>query len=110
MTVRNKLVCEGTLRPTATSDSYTVRLEQRNSGRPRVSVLRPELQLALGKARLPHVFEENDLCLHLPGDWHSYLRIADWIIPWASLWLFFYEVWLRTGEWLGGGHEPNGAR
>lgn len=22
---------------------------------------------------------------------------------WASEWLFFYEVWLATGTWLGGG-------
>jgi hypothetical protein len=35
------------------------------------------------------------------------MRISEYIVPWISLWLFFYETWLITGEWLGGGHEPN---
>ena len=26
-------------------------------------------------------------------------------MPWVSLWLFFYEIWVVTGEWLGGGHD-----
>jgi hypothetical protein len=26
------------------------------------------------------------------------------ILPWISEWLFFYELWLFTGDWLGGGH------
>ncbi|MDY0295864.1 MAG: hypothetical protein RB296_00975 [Acidobacteriota bacterium] len=29
--------------------------------------------------------------------------IAKTIVPWASEWLIFYELWLATGEWLGGG-------
>ena len=28
------------------------------------------------------------------------------IVPWASLWLYYYEVWHATGEWLGGGEHP----
>jgi hypothetical protein len=32
--------------------------------------------------------------------------LADTIIPLASLWLFYYEVWFATGEWLGGGEHP----
>lgn len=34
------------------------------------------------------------------------MRLADTIVVWASEWLFFYESWLLTGDWLGGGHEP----
>ncbi|AIQ89412.1 protein of unassigned function [Methylobacterium oryzae CBMB20] len=25
------------------------------------------------------------------------------IVPWAILWLWFFEDWLATGEWRGGG-------
>jgi hypothetical protein len=28
------------------------------------------------------------------------------IVPWISEWLMYYELWLSTGEWLGGGIHP----
>jgi hypothetical protein len=36
------------------------------------------------------------------------MSIAATIVPWLSLWLYYYEVWLATGAWEGGGisHEP----
>lgn len=34
------------------------------------------------------------------------MLIANTIVPWAVEWLFFYEVWLVTGEWGGGGEWP----
>jgi hypothetical protein len=27
-------------------------------------------------------------------------------VPWLLLWLSFYELWLITGEWHGGGVHP----
>jgi hypothetical protein len=110
LTVRNLLRAVGTLQPTPTCDQYTIELEYCDCRRPRVSVLRPELRLAPGKTKLPHVFAGNDLCLHLPGDWRPDLRISEYILPWISFWLFFYEAWLITGEWLGGGHEPSAGK
>jgi hypothetical protein len=32
--------------------------------------------------------------------------IAETILPLASIWLFYYEMWQATGEWLGGGEHP----
>lgn len=32
--------------------------------------------------------------------------IANTIIPWTIEWLYYYELWLATGEWLGGGDHP----
>ena len=106
MTARSRLECIGVLQPTPTSDAYTVRLEYEPPARPSVRVLRPGLQLAKGKTKLPHVFPENNLCLHLNTDWRPDQKISEFIVPWISLWLYFYEVWLVTGEWFGGGHEP----
>jgi len=106
VTARNELQCIGELQPTATSQAYTVELKYRAPLRPRVLVLKPELRLAPGRTKLPHVFDGNELCLYLSGEWRPDLRLSEYIVPWISLWLFFYEVWLVTGEWLGGGHDP----
>lgn len=105
--LRNVLRAVGCLQPTPNSDQYTIEIEYRDGRRPRVTVLKPKLRLAPGKTKLPHVFRDDDLCLHLPGEWRPEMRIAEYIVPWISLWLFFYETWLITGEWLGGGHEPS---
>ena len=37
------------------------------------------------------------------------MLIANTTLPWTAEWLFFYELWLVTGEWDGGGHWPTGA-
>jgi hypothetical protein len=38
------------------------------------------------------------------------MPIALTIIPWLLEWLVYYEAWLVTGEWLGGGvHIRNGV-
>jgi hypothetical protein len=105
-TARNRLTAVASLKPTLLSNIYTVELQYEVPRRPRVRVLKPELRLAPGSRKLPHVFEENDLCLHVPGEWRPDLRIDQFIVPWISFWLYFYEAWLATGEWLGGGHEP----
>jgi len=34
------------------------------------------------------------------------MPIAKTIIPWTSLWLYFFGDWLITGEWNGGGEHP----
>jgi hypothetical protein len=106
LSMRNHLRCVGTLKPTPASDTYTVEIAYSVPKRPRVRVLRPELRLAAGRSKLPHVFEGNELCLHVAGDWRADQQIAEFIVPWISLWLAFYEFWVLTGEWLGGGHEP----
>lgn len=106
ITARHGLVCLGTLQPSPSSDRYTIELDYTAPIRPSVRVVRPKLRLAAGHAKLPHVFRENDLCLYLTGEWRPDLKISEYILPWISFWLFFYEVWLLTGEWLGGGHEP----
>ena len=110
VTARSELRCIGTLRPSPTSDAYTISLEYRVPERPCVQILRPQLKLAPGRTKLPHVFKGNELCLYLTGEWRPDLRISEYIIPWISFWLFFYEVWAITGEWFGGGHEPQAQK
>ena len=60
---------------------------------------------------LPHTFPGDKLCLHLPGEWSPKMYISHTTIPWTSEWLFYYEIWLISGSWDGGGHgEPAPGR
>jgi transposase InsO family protein len=34
------------------------------------------------------------------------MRLDQTIVPWTSLWLFYFEDWLSEGEWRGGGEHP----
>jgi hypothetical protein len=79
-----------------------------------VRVLSPEIGLdprGTGEPP-PHIFREKDdrfsLCLYdgRMDEWSLDLRIADTIIPWAADWLFYFEAWLHSGVWTGGGAHP----
>jgi hypothetical protein len=60
--------------------------------------------------RLPHVYEQapTRLCLFLPGsgEWGAWMRLDQTIVPWTALWLLYFEEWLYSGEWAGGGLHP----
>lgn len=101
-----KLKCLGELRPTLTSDIYTVELLYRVPNRPKIKILAPPLRIAPTQKKLPHVFGGDELCLYLEGEWRPELPISDYMIGWVSEWLAFYEDWVVTGVWMGGGHEP----
>jgi hypothetical protein len=95
----------GTLRPTDASFTYAIRIECRLGTRPRVYVTAPALVSRL-EAEIPHLHRDGSLCLHLPDEFNPTMLVAETIVPWAALWLYHYEVWHATGEWLGGGAHP----
>ncbi len=99
---------EVNLQPTPLSRLYRIKLIYNINKNPEVYVLYPEqLELYPGKVKLPHVYstKKQNLCLYFPhaNEWRKGMMVAKTIIPWASEWLQFYEIWLATGEWLGGG-------
>jgi hypothetical protein len=104
---RERLVWSGGLTPTEYSATYEVLIDHQIGKSPLVYVARPRLRLVDGQA-LPHVYPLNTLCLFLGNrEWHDSIPIADTLVPWASEWLLFYELWLATGgEWLGEGEHP----
>jgi len=104
---RERLVWSGGWTPAAYSVTYEVLIDHQLGKSPLVYVVRPRLQLVDGQA-LPHVYPLNTLCLFLGNrEWHESIPIADTLVPWASEWLLFYELWLATGgEWLGEGEHP----
>lgn len=111
-----KLVFEHIIQPSPNSNKYKVRIEyQRNKGI-RVFVIEPKLDFYKEEEFLPHVYStsEQRLCLYYPNriEWNVSKLFVDTILPWTSEWLFFYELWLITGEWLGGGigHKNDAER
>lgn len=101
----NRLQWIGELQPSADSRLYTVSIIYCLGRHPQVKVLAPELDAGLAES-LPHVFRYDNLCLYRDGEWAMSMLIAETIVPWASEWLFYYEIWRGTGEWYGGGDWP----
>ncbi len=75
---------------------------------PKVYLISPKLIQKNGEL-VPHLYDQETqrLCLFMPKyeEWKPFMYISETIIPWASEWLVFYELWLSTGEWLGGGEH-----
>lgn len=103
---RHKLKFVADLTPSPLSETYSVRIEFDGVHRPVIKVLSPTLRHP-PERDVPHTFEEDTLCLHLPGEWSASDLITYMIVPWTVEWLLHYEIWLATeGTWCGGGHEP----
>ena len=108
---RNVLVCRGKVQPTALSDTYLVRISYEIGRTPQVYIDEPLLQRRDPHERIPHTYDGDRPCTFRPHvDWRSDRNLAV-IVPWVSMWLFFYETWLVTGDWLGGGvnHDVAGT-
>lgn len=96
-----------TITPTPLSNSYKVKIQYRRPKGVKCFVLEPKLELAEGKKSLPHVYSTplQQLCLYFPNgfEWNTSMLLTETIVPWASEWLYHYELWVATGQWHGGG-------
>lgn len=98
----------GTLTPLPpVTATYKIKVEYEFGNAPKVFVLDPELKRR-DDAPIPHRYGDGSLCLYLPGngEWTPSEPIAQTIVPWACLWLYYYEVWYAVGVWKGGGMHP----
>ena len=107
----DELIWYGQIRPSPVSRYYKIKIYCKGySRRPKV-VLYGDTIEGIDKPDFPHHFEINKdkqevvLCLHMPHEFNYNYWIADTIIPWTQEWLYYYEIWLATGEWCGGGHN-----
>lgn len=109
-THRNRLTWLGTIHPTPMSLKYDIRVEYTLKRSPRCFVITP-LTTPPNKT-LPHVYchKNQRLCLFIGDNWNSSMSIAHTIIPWASEWLLYYELWVSTRKWLGGGVHPQSPK
>ena len=99
------------LKPTSLSRVYKILLVYIQGYNPYVYVLNPSLdKLKKEGSIIPHLYdhERYKLCLHYPhiNDYNPNEEIGQQYIPWITHWLYYFEEWLYTGEWKGGGVEP----
>lgn len=107
----------GGLQPTPASRRYRLHvLYRKGEPIPRCHVLDPGLhrlvaESALPGRPLPHVYaaDGDPLCLFSAEEWSPSMAIAHTTIPWASLWLRFFETWLVTNTWEGSGVPYQGS-
>ena len=101
------MVCTGRIQPTPLNLSYLVRIEYSPPRVPQAWLLDPILEPRSREDDIPHTYGNERPCFFDPkNDWRPDMKIAVTIIPWLSLWLFYYEVWRATGTWYGGGTHP----
>jgi hypothetical protein len=106
-----RIIWRQPFQPTPISRTYQLRLRYTFPGCPKVIVECPRLvELAAGK-RIPHLYSQDpaQLCLYQPAnhEWSPRDALSRTILPWAALWLFYFEDWLISGVWSGGGDHPN---
>ena len=102
------MVWHGRLQPTAASKCYLTRITcSRQRPTPLVFIVSPGLTKPNCEP-IPHRYGDGSLCLWQPAyrEWQPTYWMTDTVLGWASLWLFFYELWHASGEWLGGGEHP----
>lgn len=98
----------GSLQPTSRSVNYSFVLKYNLTDSPKIKIVSPELKRNEKGVEAEHLYPNGYLCLYQPK-YREFTRkdlLSDTVIPWASLWLYHYEVWHLTGEWLGGGEHP----
>jgi len=87
-----------------------VKRGDRSADSPEVVVVSPDLNELADGRHLPHVYSTKPvrLCLFDPqtAEWSPGASIADTIVPWTYEWLFYFEEWLVSDEWKGGGRHP----
>lgn len=95
---RGGAVWRGMLQPRQFSPKYRVAVRYKLSSYPTVTILSPTLV-----PKAPHLWRDGTLCLYYPKEkpWRRDMLIAKTILPWTALWLYYYELWLDTGKWLG---------
>lgn len=107
------------IQPTDASKKYTANIKYRKGHHPEVYLKNQGILLNKEEVKEkmpPHcykrVFVSKDneyvkLCLFRPKhkEWSPEHYLSETIVPWTWEWLYFYEIWRITGNWLGGGHE-----
>ena len=104
-----RLVWNYRVRPTLLSREYAVQIFYERDDGPKVLVRDPELSVLAGGRDLPHVYKHpTRLCLYLPGsgEWIDTMRVDQTFVPWTVTWLFYFEEWLESNDWKGGGEHP----
>ena len=90
-------IWKGTLQPREISPVYEIQIKYNPGLRPKVWVTKPEIRLGTN-----HQYNDKSLCLwwYKEWDWSPSQDISKTVVPWTALWLYYYELWSDTGDWL----------
>lgn len=108
---RNSLDWHCWVKPIPLGRDYLIRIHYRLSCSPSTYVLKPHLKGLADGQDLPHVYnqEKQRICLFLPrsNEWQDCFYLVNTVYPWSFSWLLYFEDWLVTGKWNGGGVHPD---
>ena len=93
----------GPITPTPLSATYTIEITYRRHWFPQVWVREPRLPVTKEDYSLVHIYREGCLCLHAEEEWRPWMTISSTFVPWTAEWLLYFELWMATGIWHGGG-------
>lgn len=105
-----------TVSPTPLSRAYRCLLKVYAARFPELFVVDPDPKILAAGRVLPHVYPHDGpgakLCLWLPRtyEWCAQMRFDETYLPWAAEWLDYFEEWLVTDIWTGGGEHPVAPR
>jgi len=108
---KSALCWSGKLKPTPLSKEYQAILTYTLREAPKVWIIGNELE-KLDAPDFPHNYKIDvekkmvQICLYRRQEFNVCKYLSQTIVPWAIEWLYFYELWLVTGEWHGGGEHP----
>ncbi|MGX7329910.1 hypothetical protein [Enterococcus bulliens] len=109
----NRLIINILLKPTEISKKYSIEIIYNIDGI--CESWLNNLPTDIIKKDIPHIYKKDiknkkvNLCLYNPRkfEWKRENWISSTIIPWIIEWLFFFELWLATDKWYGGGDHPS---
>jgi hypothetical protein len=103
----NGFTARAVIQPTQLSECYNVRITYKQNTPPVIKVLNSQLKPRFSNGKIKHTYGDGSLCLYYPKakEWTPKDLISETIVPWISVWLYYYEIWHATGLWLGGGIE-----
>ena len=98
---------------------YRVRIDYQENKSPKVYMITPQIDMSNSLEihtfgmHYHSAYKRNlpKLCLTYWDEdkWNNSILLTDSYIPWAIEWTEFYEIWLLTGKWHGGGVHPSGS-
>ena len=107
---QGQLFWKAKVKPSHISREYNIEMYYCIKKFPKVYLVGDELS-KLDDPDFPHHYwidQENkrvELCL-FRYDFAADMLLSKTIVPWAIEWLYYYEIWLYTNVWNGGGEHP----
>ena len=99
------------VKPSPLSRVYNLEITYRLKESPKVYVVGEGL-CKLDDPDFPHNYgidylgNKVSICLCKAWEFSSSQLLSTTMVVWAIEWLYYYEIWLFTGEWKGGGEHP----